>query len=276
MKNKLAIITVFYNNYQVGEDFFKSLGNQKNQNFHVYVADLSIKKKKNLGGVYNSFPKIAKKITIISSQNKGYAYGVNLGLKEAIKNGFFNFCVINNDVFFNNDFVDQVLLALKNNPYSISGGKIYYAKGFEYYKDRYQKKDLGSVIWYAGGFFDWRNVLTPHRGVDEIDRGWYNNLEEVDFVTGCLMIFDKKVVKKIGFWDESYFLYFEDADYCQKAIKKNIKIYYNPKIVIYHKNAQSTQGAGSLIHQKYQKKSRLKFGLKYAPLRTKIHLLMGK
>ena len=276
MKNKLAIITVFYNNYQVGEDFFKSLSTQKNQNFHVYVADLSVKKEKNLGGAYNLFPKIAKKITILPSQNKGYAYGVNLGLKKAIKNGFFNFCVINNDVFFNSNFVDKVLLALKNNPNSIIGGKIYYAQGFEYYKNRYQKKDLGNVIWYAGGFFDWKNVLTPHRGVDEVDRGRYNNLEEVEFVTGCLMIFDKKVIEKIGFWDESYFLYYEDADYCQRAIKRNIKIYYNPKIVIYHKNAQSTQGAGSLIHQKYQKKSRLKFGLKYAPLRTKIHLLLER
>lgn len=276
MKNKLAIITVFYNNYSVGFDFIKSLANQKNDNFHLFAADLSDKKQEKLGKIYNSFSKIAKKITIITSKNYGYAHGVNLGLKEAIKNGFLNFCVINNDVFFNNDFVDQVLLTLKNNPYSISGGKIYYAKGFEYYKDRYQKKDLGHVLWYAGGFFDWRNVLTPHRGVDEIDRGQYNNFEEIEFVTGCLMIFDKKVVEKIGYWDESYFLYFEDADYCQRAIKKNIKIYYNPKIVIYHKNAQSTQGAGSLIHQKYQKKSRLKFGLKYAPFKTKIYLLLGK
>lgn len=276
MKNKLAIITVFYNNYQVGFDFIKSLTNQKNQNFHIYAADLSDKKQENLGKIYNSFPKLAKKITIIPSENKGYAHGVNLGLKEAIKNGFFNFCVINNDVFFNNHFVDRVLSALKNNPHSISGGKIYYAKGFEYHKDRYQKKDLGNVLWYAGGFFDWKNVLTPHRGVDEIDHGQYDNFEEIEFVTGCLIIFDKKVVEKIGYWDESYFLYFEDADYCQRAIKKNIKIYYNPKIVIYHKNAQSTQGSGSLIHQRYQKKSRLKFGLKYAPLKTKIHILMGR
>lgn len=276
MKNSLAIITVFYNNYQVGYDFIKALAYQKNQNFYLYVADLSDKKEKNLRTIYSSFPKIGKKIDVILSQNRGYAHGVNLGLKKAIKSGYSKFCVINNDTLFKENFVDKVLQSLEEHPSSIIGGKIYYAPGFEYHKNQYKNNDLGKILWYAGGFFDWQNVFTPHRGVDKVDYGQFDKFDEVEFVTGCLMIFDKQVVEKIGFWDESYFLYYEDADYCHKAIKKNIKVYYDPEIVIWHKNAQSTQGSGSLIHQKYQKKSRLKFGLKYAPLKTKIHLLIGR
>ena len=87
------------------------------------------------------------------------------------------------------------------------------------------------------------------------------------------MCFDSEVVDKIGFWDEKYFLYYEDADYCERAKKHNIKLWYDPSIVIWHKNAQSTDGSGSVTHQKYQKKAQMRFALKYAPLRTKLHVL---
>ncbi len=109
--------------------------------------------------------------------------------------------------------------------------------------------------------------------MDEVDTGKYDKFEETDFVNGALMCFDKKVIDTIGFWDEKYFLYFEDADFCVRAKRAGIKLYYDPTIVVWHKNAQSTGGSGSLIHQNYQTKNRLRFGLKYAPLRTKIHLL---
>jgi GT2 family glycosyltransferase len=87
------------------------------------------------------------------------------------------------------------------------------------------------------------------------------------------MLFDKSVIDKVGFWDESYFLYFEDADYCVRAKRKGIKLYYDPSINVWHKNAQSTGGSGSSIHVKYQKENRVKFGFKYAPLKTKFHLV---
>ncbi|PJC81928.1 hypothetical protein CO007_02130 [Candidatus Roizmanbacteria bacterium CG_4_8_14_3_um_filter_36_10] len=87
------------------------------------------------------------------------------------------------------------------------------------------------------------------------------------------MVFDKEVIKRVGLWDESYFLYFEDADYDEKAKRKGINLYYDPSIVIWHKNAQSTGGAGSSLHQRYQERNRLKFGLKYAPLKTRLYLI---
>jgi hypothetical protein len=48
---------------------------------------------------------------------------------------------------------------------------------------------------------------------------------------------------------------------------------YDPSIKLWHKNGQITDGPGSVLHKKYQEKNRVVFGLKYAPLRTKLHLL---
>jgi len=266
MFHDLAIITAVFQNYIILEDFFKSLNNQSDQNFTVFITDVS-DQKQNI-----RVPQLLK-TNIAYSNNLGYAHSINRGLKKAIKQGFNRFCIVNSDIVFDRDFVKSVKRALNEKTGSIVGGKIFYAPRYEFHKDRYQKKDLGRVIWYAGGSVDWNNVLTPHRGIDQVDRGQFNQVEETQFVNGCLMCFDKSVIGEIGFWDESYFLFFEDSDYCERAKRKGIKLIYDPRIVIWHKNSQSTGGAGSGIHKKYQRKNQLIFGLKYAPLKSKLHLL---
>jgi GT2 family glycosyltransferase len=238
---------------------------QHNHQFHLFIADLSPEPQ--------PITSSKCKITVLTSKNLGYAHGVNVCLSAALKRGFTKFVVANNDTYVERDFVDNVTKSLAEHPQSVIGGKIYYAPGYEYHKDRYNLYELGKVLWYAGGIVDWDHVITHHRGVDEIDLHKYDALEKTDFITGCMIGFDKEVVDKIGMWDESYFLYYEDADYCERAKRKKIPLYYDPTLVMWHKNAQSTEGSGSALHQKYQNENRLRFGLKYAPLRTKLHLL---
>lgn len=265
MNNKLAVITVVYNNYKVLDDFLKSLEKQVDQNFHLFVTDNSTKKQK--------IKTKLKNITMIDSPNLGYSHGVNTGLKTALEKLFDRFCVINNDVYFEKNFVEKALSSLESNVGSIIGGKIYYAPGYEYHKDRYSGSDRGKVIWYAGGDIDWKHALISHRGVDEVDDGQYERGTETEFITGCLTLFDKEVLDKVGFWDESYFLYYEDADWCVRAKNAGVRLIFDPTIIIWHKNSESTGKPGSPIHVKYQNRNRLCFGMKYAPFRTKLHLL---
>ncbi|MCX7881134.1 MAG: glycosyltransferase family 2 protein [Patescibacteria group bacterium] len=261
----IGIITINYNQYQLTQKFLDSLKKIiNNQKISVFIADFSSNYK--MIKVNYPFPVYVKK-----EKNKGYAYGINLGLKYFRKQGINKFCILNNDVYFDKNFINEIEKSFLK--FDIFGGKIYYAAGYEYHKNRYQKSDLGKIIWYTGGIIDWKNCLIIHRGVDEVDHGQYEKTEETEFITGCLICFNQKVIEKVGFWDERYFLYYEDADFCEKTKRKGFKLIYNPKIIIYHKNAQSTGGSGSTIHQQYQKKSQLLFGLKYAPFKTKIHLI---
>lgn len=269
----IGLITVNYNQYKMTREFLESLATVKNaSSLVVYISDLSTKKEDFDLGVKYPFEVIMQ-----PHPNHGYAYGINRGAKFLMQEGVDQYCAINNDILFSPDFAREAEKGFKKA--GIFGGKIYYAPGYEYH-DRYKKDEIGKVFWYAGGIDDWKNVYTHHRGVDEVDRGQYDRFETTDFVTGCMLFFNRSVVERIGLWDERYFLYYEDSDYCERAKNAGFKLYYNPRIVIYHKNAQSTGGAGSTLHQKYQKKNRLIFGLKYAPLRTKLHLvknfLLGK
>lgn len=260
----LAIITVIYQNYTVLADFLQSLEKQTDKNFHLYIADLSKDKQK--------IDTKTIPCTIIDEKNLGYAHGVNTGVEKAMKNGLNQFAIVNSDIYFAENFVAKTIASLDKNPGSIIGGKIYYASGFEYHKDRYNLDQLGTIFWYAGGTIDWNHVTVNHRGVDELDTKQYDTFEETGFETGCLMSYDKSVVEKVGQWDISYFMYYEDADFSVRAIRKDIKLYYDPSIIIWHKNAQSTDGSGSAFQQKYQKQNRLRFALKYAPFRTKLHV----
>lgn len=264
ISDSVAIITVSLKKDAISQ-LTESLSKQKNKNFKLYIVDIS--------GNDESYRGLSVETNVIKRANKGYAYGVNEGIKEATKNGLDKFCVINDDTYVEENFTSSVLKSIQAHPNSLIGGKIYYAPGHEYHKDSYEKKDLGKVLWYAGGQVDWAHSQPKHIGVDDLDSKQFNTTVETEFITGCLMIFDKKVVDSIGYWDESYFLYYEDADYCERARRTGLKLFYDPNIIIWHLVSQSTDGSGSMLHQKYQRKNLVKFAMKYAPLRTKLHIL---
>lgn len=265
MSPQVAIITVVYNNYDVLQDFLKSLRSQTNKNFHLFIADASTKKE--------TIPTQNFPMTVLPIENLGYAHGVNVGIQEAIKMNINKFCIINDDVYFEKDVVEHIETGFKEHGHAAFGAKIYYAPGYEFHKDRYTKSDLGNVIWYAGGNVDWNHALTSHIGVDEVDKGQLDKVTETEFITGCFICFDKTIVDAVGLWDIRYFLYYEDSDYSERIKRNGFKLIFDPRIKLWHKNAQSTDGSGSKLHQNYQKKSQLIFGLKYAPLKTKLHLL---
>ncbi len=259
---KIGFITINYNNTKDTKEFLESFAAQKNKDFAVFVSDQS--DKEYLPDLDYPFVRVKR------LPNKGYAFGVNRGLEYFSARGVKHFCVINNDVDFSRDFVQQIKRSFER--FDVFGAKIYYKKGYEYHKRRYKRSELGKVLWYAGGVIDWQNVYTKHRGVDEVDRGQYDQIEETEFITGCFFCFNKKVFDQVGFWDEGYFLYYEDADFSVRVRRKGFFLIYNPEVFLYHKNAQSTQGSGSSLHQRFQRKGRLRFALKYADLKTRLHV----
>lgn len=211
---------------------------------------------------------------IKNSQNLGFAEGNNVGIRYALQNGADYILLLNNDTLVEKKLlVELVDFMEKDQSVGITSPKIYFAPGCEYHKNRYQKEDLGKVFWYAGGVMDWKNLLGVHRGVDEVDRGQYGILEETDFTTGCCILIRREVFQKVGLLDPQYYLYYEDSDFCQRVKAAGYKIFYNPKGIVWHKNAGSAGGSGSALQDYYTTRNRLLFGTKYAPLRTKLALV---
>lgn len=207
---------------------------------------------------------------IRSSENIGFAGGNNKGITYALDQGADYILIINNDTVVDKYFIKELLnLAESKSDWGVLAPKIYFQKGYEYHKERYIEKELGRVIWYAGGEIDWSNVAAKHRGVDEVDIGQYGDISETEFASGCAMFFNTEVLKKVGFFDENYFLYYEDTDLSERIRKRGYKIYFCPTSVVWHKNAASSGGSGSDLQDYYITRNRMIFSLKFASLRVK-------
>ncbi len=66
-----------------------------------------------------------------------------------------------------------------------------------------------------------------------------NNPKEVMNVKGFAMFLNLKEFKEVGFFDENFFIYFEEIDLCKRLISKKKKIYLVPAIKINHSGGQS-------------------------------------
>ena len=222
--------------------------------------------------IFKRFPRVR---VIEMEENLGFAGGFNQGMKLAIRDKADYLLLINNDTLIEDCNLLKKLIGVaeKNEKIGIVVPKIHFAPGFEYHRKRYQKSEIGRVIWYAGGHIDWQNVFIKHRGVDEVDKGQYDCLEEVDFATGCVMLINSEVIEKVGVFREEYFAYFEDADFNLRVKSAGFKLMYNGLTSIWHKTAQASGGSGAPFHDYFLTRNRLLFGLRYAPLKTKIALL---
>jgi len=221
-------------------------------------------------------PKALKDMNIhclVSPENLGFSGGHNFAMKFGQKFNPDYFLILNNDTIVDRNFLQELLLTAEHTRVGAVSPKIYFTAGSEYHKERYTKVERGKVFWYAGGIMDWANVVASHRGVDEVDHGQYDMQEETDIATGCCLLIKKEVIEKVGMYDERYFLYYEDNDLSQRTVKAGFTLIYQPKAVIWHRNAASAGGSGSALQDYYITRNRLLFGMRYAPLRAKVALL---
>ena len=217
---------------------------------------------------------IDNKIIVVdnSKHNIGYSGGNNKGIHQALAGGAEAVLLLNDDTKVDKLVLTEMLEALKDKQVGMVSPKIYFYPGFEYHKDRYNPKDRGKVIWYAGGQIDWDNCLGVHRGVDEVDVGQYQKKEETEFATGCAVLIKREVFETTGLYDERYFLYLEDLDLSVRVKNAGFKIIYQPKAIVWHKNAQSS-GFGSGLHDYFFTRNRLLFGFEHASFKTKFALV---
>ncbi|PIZ98543.1 MAG: glycosyltransferase family 2 protein, partial [Candidatus Levybacteria bacterium CG_4_10_14_0_2_um_filter_35_8] len=212
--NKVAIVTVNFNTEKDTLALLSSIKKIKKNSFILEVIIVDNGSKNKL-----VFPQDFKgKIILIRSEkNLGFSGGFNIGIKKALRQDVDYVLIVNNDTLIFAEMIENLLKVLKENPkIGIVTPKIYFAKGHEFHKARYKEQELGKVFWYAGGYMDWANIASVHRGVDEVDKGQYDSIEKTEFASGCCMLIKKEVFEKVGMFNEKYFLYYEDADFTRR------------------------------------------------------------
>lgn len=266
---KISLVILHYGDQKLTDQCLASVKKLKTRGFGLQVTVVNNDPGEKLTRLQKKYP-FGRFLR--AGKNLGFTGGNNLGIKKALELGSEGIMLLNNDTILAEDLIEVMVRKTEQDESAgILSPKIYFASGFEYHQERYRPEEKGRVFWYAGGLIDWENVLGSHRGVDEVDRGQYDQPEETDFISGCAMFVKREVFKKIGLLDEKYFLYLEDADFCQRAKKKGFRLLYEPEGRLWHVNAGSSE-VGGRAHDYFFTRNRLLFGWRHAPWRAKLAL----
>lgn len=269
---KIAIITLNYNGKEDTIEFLGSLNKLDTRGFEIKTIVLD---NASGDGSIRQIRKLFPDVDILQTGvNLGFAGGFNKGIDYGLIWGADYVLIINNDSLIkDSNLLPELVSTFEKNPrVGMVSPRIYFAPRFEYHKEKYADLDRGRVIWYAGGSFDWNNIRSIHRGLDEVDTGQYDKVEEVELVSGACMFVKREVFEKVGLFDERYFLYFEDTDFCRRVLLAGYKKIYNGAVAIFHKVSQST-GIGSEVTDYFHTRNRLLLALKYAGWKTKFALI---
>lgn len=166
-----------------------------------------------------------------NEENLGFTGGNNQGIRYGLENGADYILLLNNDTVVDRQCISELVRVAENNPaVAAVGPKIYL----------YREPDR---IWSAGGIVDFRENVGQMRGYGRIDRGQFDELPEVDFISGCAVMVPREVVKVVGLLSEEFYpIYYEDTDWGMRIRAAGYVNLVVPSAKIWHKASMSMGG----------------------------------
>ena len=177
---------------------------------------------------------------ITNEENEGFAAGANRGLERARAAGGDYVLLMNNDTEIDADAVASLVEAARDNPRAAFVGPMIY------YHDR------PDVIWSAGGSVSFWSGGVRHVGIREHDRGQFDSVRGVDYVTACAVLVALEPLNEIGLMDVGYFMYNEDTDWCVRATERGYAVLVAPRAKVWHKVSMSS-GGGLTAYKVYHR-----------------------
>ncbi len=254
-KIDVSIIVV---HYMVKKEIFECLESiyrlERNLSFEIIVVDNDETR-----SVENELRKRFSKVIYIKSQkNLGYGGGNNLGSIHA-KGDYLFF--LNPDTKLINNSINKLFTFIKKNSRvgiasPLLVGENMKPFGSQSYKDISFKNAIYSFS-FLRFFFPNKNIYK-----DLSLSNWNKKSTlQVDVAPGAALMISNNLFKRIGGFDETFFLYFEEYDISRKVKNLGFKLFIDPKAIIMHKVGQSTK------HLKKRRqvfnKSRLLYFIKY-------------
>lgn len=196
--------------------------------------------------------KYCQQLTIIlAEKNKGYPYGLNLGIPRALENGAQWLLLMNNDVVVASNFLYELKIAVTENPsHSLFAPMILY-------------HEAPDTIWYLGQRVIPGTLIGIGSYRGHKDNGQFSSVFQTDFVHGCTMLVRKNVFEKIGLFDDSELIYGDDADFSWRAHLAGFKMLSVPRAKLWHKIAL-TMGRHKPKTRYLRIKTSIKFYRKYS------------
>jgi len=211
---ELSIIIVNYNVRQLLLNCIQSIiDTSANVNYEIIVVD-NASNDGSIEAVKGAFPQLQ---VIANKENVGFASANNQGFELAV--GDF-ILMLNPDTIVKDDTIVKCLEYCKRNPLTIVGSRLFNADG-TVQSLGYSFPTVSNIT--LSWLFRWNRLPTIRQ-----------SFVETDWVLGAFMLFHKDAFKELVGFDEGFFMYGEEKDFCYRAKKKGYKV------IVY--------GDGNIVH----------------------------
>ena len=183
------------------------------------------------------------------SENFGFCGAVNAGIRAA-KAPYV--LLLNNDTEVKEDFVEEMLAAIRRHKNAFSCG----ARMVQYH-DRDKLDDVGNYYCALGWSF------ARGRGKDIHA---YETEDRIFSACAGAAIYRKKILEKIGYFDEEHFAYLEDTDIGYRARIYGYENWYAPKAIVYHVGSGTSGSRYNQFKIRYSSRNNIYLIYKNMPL----------
>lgn len=147
-------------------------------------------------------------IYLQTGKNVGYAGGNNVGIRHAIQAGADYVWIVNPDVRVESESLKVMIEAMEKDAHlGICGPVI----------NEYEKKDA-----VPEKIFGWKIHAEKGWTVEKILNK--DQKGSLDYIYGCSFLIKKNLLLDVGLFREEFFTYFEEAELCSRAKRKNWKL----------------------------------------------------
>lgn len=232
-------LTIGIVNYNTKEDLKRCIKsillNPPNCNYQIVIVDNNSK-----DGSKNFIKKSKqKKIKyILNKKNIGFGAACNQ-IAQIQSSSYILF--LNPDVEVSKNSIDKLIKLLKKDgKIGVATGKLLYPNG----SFQLSCRKFPTILRVLFGRESVLRKIFPNNTISKeylMSEVNYDKIQFPDSVRGAVMLFKTEIFKKIGGFDEKFFLFFEDTDICLRLRKKGYEIAYLPEAVFYHQLGGSTK-----------------------------------
>lgn len=222
----IALVTVLFNCEKHLQLFFDSLRAQTDCDYVLVIvdndsADTSLSRARSLVGTLH-----ARCEFIVNDTNLGIAIANNQGIERARSLGIDHVVLINNDTAFDADLIANIRRRAVDR-----GRRAWTCLAYNGDTD---------TRWYGGGRLSYWLARGIHYSQSESER--ITTPQTVSYAPTCLMYLHSSVFQQIGLMDPSYFVYYDDTDFCRRMQSARIELWYDPAVVFRHYVGGSSGG----------------------------------
>jgi GT2 family glycosyltransferase len=220
----LSLVIVTYNSSSVIGPCLESL--QEYTDLEIVIVD-NASTDTTLQVIESRFPTV---VLIKNSANKGFASAANKGFARTSAPWVM---FLNPDTTFRGNSINSLTTILQQEQqWSIAGCRMVDQKG---------KPQVS--CWKPPSLFSlFLESYLPYRVSLPLITEMLDDAREVEMVSGGCMIVRREVFADLGGFDERFFLYYEDADFCLRARRDQQRIWYLSGVLVTHHVAVSTEG----------------------------------